>query len=99
MAIIYHIAFEKDWADAKQKNFYEHPSLALEGFIHCSEVQQVAGVLERYFKGQTNLIKLSVDTEKLTSKLQYDPSPSTGEMFPHIYGVINLEAVIEKISI
>lgn len=99
MAIIYHIAFEKDWTDAMQKGFYEHPSLAQEGFIHCSEAQQVIGVLERYFKGQTNLIKLSIDTEKLTSKLQFDPSPSIGEMFPHIYGILNLDAVADIVSL
>ncbi|MBS1759796.1 MAG: DUF952 domain-containing protein [Bacteroidetes bacterium] len=99
MAVIYHIAFAQDWADAKQNGYYEHPSLKLEGFIHCSEVQQVAGVLERYFNGKSSLVKLSIDTEKLKSKLQYDPSPSTGEMFPHIYGVLNLDAVVDIVSL
>lgn len=95
MAIIYHIAFADAWKDAKKKGYYEHPSLKDEGFIHCSQEQQVAGVLERYFTGQTNLVKLVIDSDKLTSKLIFDWSPSTKDTFPHVYGPINTDAVIE----
>lgn len=99
MAIIYHIAFASDWNVAKQKGYYEHPSLKDEGFIHCSQEQQVAGVLERYFSGKTDLIKLVIDTDKLTSKFVFDWSPSTADTFPHIYGPINMDAVIDTISL
>jgi len=99
MAIIYHIAFASDWDAAKQNGYYEHPTLKSEGFIHCSQEEQVAGVLERYFKGETNLIKLVIDTEKLTSKYIFDWSPSTADTYPHIYGPINLDAVIDVIPL
>ncbi|HUR65855.1 MAG TPA: DUF952 domain-containing protein, partial [Chitinophagaceae bacterium] len=65
MPIIYHVAFADEWKEAKQKGSYEHPSLKEEGFIHCSQEHQVAGVLERYFEGKTNLVKLVIDTDKL----------------------------------
>jgi len=93
--IIYHITTAQEWQDALQKKFYEAPSLQAEGFIHCSKAEQVQGVLERYFKGKTALVKLTIDTTKLTHQLQYDFSPSTNETFPHVYGVINIEAVVE----
>lgn len=99
MALIYHIAFDADWKNAKHNGFYEHPSLKDEGFIHCSQEHQVAGVLERYFTGAKDLLKLVIDTEKLTSKLVYDWSPTVQDTFPHIYGVINLDAVVEIISL
>lgn len=94
MPLIYHVAFKDAWEDAKQKGFYEPPSLNAEGFIHCSQEQQVEGVLERYFAGQTNLVKLTIDTDKLTSKFVFEWSPSTADTFPHVYGPINTDAVI-----
>ncbi len=99
MPVIYHVTTAGDWDAARQKGFYEHPSLTAEGFIHCSQENQVAGVLERYFEGQTNLVKLVIDTDRLTSRFVFDWSPSTQDTFPHIYGAINLDAVTEIISL
>jgi len=95
MPIIYHVTTAADWKAAQEKGFYEHPSLIAEGFIHCSQEHQVPGVLERYFEGETNLLKLVIDTDKLTSKFVFDWSPSTQDTFPHVYGPINLEAVTD----
>jgi len=95
MPIIYHVTTTADWNVAKEKGLYEHPSIKAEGFIHCSQEHQVAGVLERYFVGQTDLLKLVIDTDKLTSKFVFDWSPSTADTFPHVYGPINIDAVID----
>jgi uncharacterized protein (DUF952 family) len=94
MSLIYHITKKQDWISAQQKGAYEAASLAIEGFIHCSEAHQVAGVLERYYAGQKDLLKLVIETEKLQSRLVYEWSPSTADTFPHIYGPIHLDAVI-----
>ncbi len=99
MPIIYHITTAAAWNAAKAKGYYEHPSLKEEGFIHCSQDHQVAGVLERYFAGQAGLVKLVIDTDKLTSKYVFDWSPSTQDTFPHIYGPLNADAVIDIIAI
>jgi uncharacterized protein (DUF952 family) len=99
MPIIYHVATAASWNEAKAKGFYEHPSLKSEGFIHCSQDHQVAGVLERYFAGQTGLIKLVIDTDKLTSKYVFDWSPSSKDTFPHIYGPINTGAVTDIVAL
>lgn len=95
MPIIYHVTTVAEWNAAKEKGYYESASLKEEGFIHCSHEEQVAGVLERYFSGKTNLIKLVIDTDKLTSQFIYDWSRSNADTFPHVYGPINIEAVIE----
>ncbi|WP_276484587.1 DUF952 domain-containing protein [Paraflavitalea pollutisoli] len=93
MAIIYHVTTQAEWATARSTGTYEAPSFKEEGFIHCSLATQVPSVLERYFKGKTDLVKLVIDTEKLTSQLVYEWSPSTADTFPHIYGTINTDAV------
>jgi len=94
--IIYHITTKAEWAEANNIGFYEAPSLAVEGFIHCSDEQQVAGVLSRYFKDKGPLVKLTIDCSKLHTRFQYDFSPSINEAFPHIYGRLNLDAVIAE---
>ena len=99
MPIIYHVTTMENWNAAKQKGYYEHLSLKAEGFIHCSQDHQVAGVLERYFAGQTDLVKLVIDTDKLTSKFVFDWSPSTADTFPHVYGPINSDAVVDVIPL
>lgn len=100
MATIYHITTQAEWDAASAKGAYEAASLKEEGFIHCSQESQIPGVLQRYFNGKENLVKLVIDTEKLTSRFIYEWSPSTADTFPHIYGPINTSAVtaVEKIT-
>ncbi len=99
MPIIYHVTTATEWNNAKQQGSYEAPSLKEEGFIHCSQDHQVDGVLQRYFSGKTGLVKLVIDTDKLSSRFVFDWSASTQDTFPHIYGPINLDAVIDVIAI
>ena len=94
MPIIYHVTTKPEWETAEQDGFYVAPSLESEGFIHCSEEQQVKGVLERYYKHKTNLLKLVIDTSRLKPELKYELAPSVNEEFPHVFGPINVDAVI-----
>ncbi len=99
MAEIYHVTTAGAWEQAKASGAYESPSLKLEGFIHCSETRQVQGVLDRYFSGIPDLVKLVIDTDLLTSRYIQEWSPSVQDTFPHIYGPINLSAVTDVIAL
>ena len=91
--MIYHVVHKASWQKATALGFYEAESLATEGFIHASKINQVAGVLERYYKGQEELLVLHIDEHKLTSPFTYELALSVNEEFPHIYGPLNLDAV------
>ena len=94
MSIIYHLTSRDAWAEAQSEGVYEAPSLADEGFIHCSaDEAQALRVAERLYAGATGLQLLDVDTEKLNAEVKREPSRS-GEIYPHIYGRINLDAVV-----
>lgn len=97
--MIYHIVSAKNWQNALQQGFYEAESLAAEGFIHTSHAEQVAGVLQRYYRDQHDLLLLHIDESKLTAELKHELAPSVNETFPHLYGTLNLDAVtkVEKI--
>jgi len=73
---------------------FEAESLDSEGFIHCSYGHQLDGVIGRYYSDAPELVVLKLDIGKLTSKLVSEPSTG-GEAYPHIYGPINLDAVVE----
>ncbi|MCU0335554.1 MAG: DUF952 domain-containing protein [Chitinophagaceae bacterium] len=65
-----------------------------EGFIHCSDAHQVAGVLQRFYAGQTGLLKLQIDPARLESELKYEGASDVNEKFPHVFGPIPVAAVI-----
>ena len=64
-----------------------------DGFIHLSAASQVEGTVERYFKGQSDIVIVAVDTTGLGSSLRWEPSRD-GALFPHFYGVLPYEAVL-----
>ena len=93
--MIYHVVTTANWQNALQQGFYEAESLAKEGFIHTSKAEQVAGVLDRYYKGQSNLLLLHIDETKLAAPLKFELASSVNEEFPHIYGQLNMDAVVK----
>ena len=96
---IYHITTAAAWEKAQLEGAYIADSLAIEGFIHCSTKEQVPGVLDRYYKGQSNLVKLTIEKYKVTSPLIFELATSITEVVPHIHGPINLSAVVKAESI
>jgi len=97
--MIYHVTTKAAWQKALVDGSYSAPSLESEGFIHNSTEAQVAGVLERFYKNQTDLLLLHIDESKLTAPLKYELAPSINESFPHIFGLINVEAVVAVVDI
>ncbi|WP_428654618.1 DUF952 domain-containing protein [Runella sp.] len=93
--MIYHIVAPDYWAQFEYAPAYKSETLDVETFIHCSTQSQIAGVLERYYGGVTDLLLIHIDESKLTSPLIYEPSPHSTETFPHVYGPINSEAIVE----
>jgi uncharacterized protein (DUF952 family) len=97
--MIYHVVPEVDWKLQSSASKYVPASFDKDGFIHCCTKSQVAGVLERYYQGQTGLLLLHLDETKLEHRLFYEKA-TNNELFPHLYGGINKGAVvsIEKIG-
>lgn len=91
---IYHIVIPEVWEKFKDENEYEAESLTTEGFIHCSFADQLDGVLQRYYSGAEKVLILTIEPEKLTSKLVNEPS-TNNEIYPHIYGKINRDAIVK----
>lgn len=97
---IYHLALPSDWAAAREQGEYTTSSrgvtLAEEGFVHASTDAQWPAVRERFYADVTGpLLLLVIDPELLTSELRVEHVPEANDSFPHIYGPLNLDAVVE----
>ncbi len=96
---IFHITTKTQWNLAQKLGEYTAPSLASEGFIHCSTAAQVVPVAERFYAGHHGLLLLILDPARIEPTVKYEPgSDKPDELFPHIYGKLNLEAVIRVVE-
>ncbi len=64
-----------------------------DGFLHFSTLPQLPETLRRYYAGQNDLILVAVAAEALGVALKWEYSPSRGEDFPHLYGVLSCDAM------
>lgn len=97
---IYHIATRSDWEQARAAGQYTRSSagktLAEEGFIHASQASQLTRTANKFYRDVPDeLLVLVIDTGRLRSELRYEPVPGAELPFPHIYGPLNVDAVIE----
>ena len=105
MDLILHLASNNSWLAAVKQGLYHADSLSAEGFIHCSKPSQIVGVANTFYRGQQGLVLLMIDPSKLKPALKWEPPAEpeptharAGELFPHIYGPLNLDAVVKVIS-
>ena len=96
---ILRITTRSEWEKARAGGGYRGDTLETEGFIHCSTPKQLPWVAETFYKGRTGLVVLRIEPGKLTSPLKWESPPDSGEKFPHVYGPLNLEAVVEVVPL
>jgi uncharacterized protein (DUF952 family) len=99
VTFIYHIATAANWARARQGGQYTMSTLdrtlAQEGFIHASTAAQVTRVAEAFYQGEPDLLLLVIDPDLVEAEIRYEPVPGQPLPYPHIYGPLNVSAVIQ----
>ena len=92
MKLIVHICQESDWDQALKDGEYRAESLESEGFIHGSMPEQVLPVINRFYSDQEKLLLLWLDVIRIEPDVRWEFVD--GDHYPHIYGVLNLDAVV-----
>ena len=99
MTLIYHITTAGEWAQAQRDGQYVRSTLdrtlAEEGFIHASQPEQVTPVANAFYQGVPDLVLLTIDTERVGSPIRYEHVPGQDLPYPHIYGPLNVDAIVE----
>lgn len=98
MATIFHITSRTLWDRAASEASYRPEAFPIDGFIHCSTRDQVIQVANARFRGQSGLVLLSIDTDKVTPEIIYENLGGGQQLFPHIYGGLNIDAVNEVLE-
>jgi uncharacterized protein (DUF952 family) len=94
MSVIYHIFRREEWEAARRAGAYHGSSQdKADGFIHFSSGAQVKESAAKHRAGQSGLVLLAVDADRLGPALKWEPSRG-GALFPHLYGVLTLDAVL-----
>ena len=89
----FHIVSEQNWEAARLAGEYRANTLETEGFMHCSYARQLVATAGRYYPEPGGYLVLTVAPDRVTSEIKLEMA-SIGEIFPHIYGPLNIEAVV-----
>jgi len=95
---IYKICPGSAWREAERQGVYRGSADdARDGFIHFSTAAQLEGTARKHFFGQTGLYLIEVDADALGAALRWERSRDN-ELFPHLYGELDLGLVLRVIS-
>jgi len=95
MALVFKIVPAPLWREAERAGVFRGSEVDVrDGFIHFSTASQAVETAAKHFAGQSDLLLLSVDGDRLEPALTWEPSRG-GALFPHLYGDLALDAVIK----
>ena len=90
--MLLHIISTAGWAAAQSAGSI---APAGEEFVHCSDRGVVHVTAGKFFHGQGGLLLLVIDPKLLGVPVRWEPVADSPLWFPHVYGPIPVEAVVE----
>jgi len=82
---------------ARREGVYRHPSLEAEGFLHASPWPQLSRVAHKYYGHISELVVLVVEVARVHPEIKWEPA--AGSLYPHIYGPLNMDAVVRTLPV
>ncbi|MBI9102423.1 MAG: DUF952 domain-containing protein [Spirochaetales bacterium] len=106
-SIIYHLIPESDLRNMTQAEYFIPSGFEKDGFIHCTAEPEVARVVAHSYYSELDerLYILRLNLSALESEVKFEAPSQNGDTgkehlkmtdaFPHIYGPMNISAVID----
>ncbi|WDE13143.1 DUF952 domain-containing protein [Thalassomonas haliotis] len=94
---IYLLSSKAEYQQAQHNGELTRDSLAEEGFIHASPKHQLSRIANKYHTTTIEPLVMVVDKSRITNEVKWEPA--TGGLYPHIYGPLNMDAVIRTVPI
>jgi uncharacterized protein (DUF952 family) len=98
MPLIFHITQKTVWENAIFEGQYISDTLESQCFIHCSTQEQLFSIANFIFRGKTGLVLIVIDESLVQAEIRYENLEGGTDLFPHIYGHLNLDAIIRVID-
>lgn len=90
---IYHLARGADYRRAVEIGRYDGSAGdKADGFMHFSTAAQVRASAAKHRTGESDLILLAVDPDRLGDALKWEPARG-GQLFPHLYAPLELARI------
>ena len=97
--LLFHIAKKDVWKQSLHNGLYGDFSIKKDGFIHCSEFNQLLHVANNNLKNvNDDLVVLCIDASRLKSEVKWETNKINSMIFPHVYGLINIDSVIDIVD-
>ncbi|MEO0497134.1 MAG: DUF952 domain-containing protein [Pseudomonadota bacterium] len=95
MSLIYKLSPRDEWQAAEAKGVFTGAPIDIaDGFIHFSTADTVEETANKWFADMEDVLLIAVDADHLDGEqLKYEPSRG-GELFPHLYGSMPMDAVV-----
>jgi uncharacterized protein (DUF952 family) len=90
---IIHSVLKDDYEEEIKTGFYGKSSIEKCGFIHCSDMDTYALVAPNFKDDYRERLVLVIDTDKVVASIKWEDGG--GYDFPHIYGLLNIDAIEE----
>eukprot|EP00123_Amoebidium_parasiticum_P008094 comp18570_c0_seq1/m.20069 comp18570_c0_seq1/g.20069 ORF comp18570_c0_seq1/g.20069 comp18570_c0_seq1/m.20069 type:complete len:128 (-) comp18570_c0_seq1:327-710(-) len=108
--MLYHLVPLSTWSECKATGKEYYPATyAKDGFIHLTKeprfLLSVANNFYKDVKGDHVVVRL--DATKLKAEVKFEPAAPVGDkatshsgiLFPHLYGTINYDAVVDELQV
>jgi uncharacterized protein (DUF952 family) len=101
--VILHLLPERVWREVEDARTYLPEAYDDDGFVHCSPDEDVMlAVANAFYAGEDDeLVVWDLDESRLTSEVRWEapdhgppPGAPADTRFPHVYGPIELDAVV-----
>ena len=94
MSILYKIIDAAAWERALDAGVFKGAAIDLtDGYIHLSTGAQAKETARLHFAGVENLLLVAIDESVIADYLKWEASRG-GQLFPHVYGVIDPTQII-----
>jgi len=99
LSLIYKLLPASEWRAAQAGGVFKGSGIDLaDGYIHFSTGSQAQETARRYFAGLADLMLLTIEADDFGPALKWEPSRG-GDLFPHLYGDLALDKVLEAKAI
>ena len=92
--MILHCMKKSTWQERKERECWGKRNIETDGYIHCSTVEYFWRVAPNFNHVKEELVLVCIDESRLKSEVRYEDTDNCGRAYPHVYGLINNDAVI-----
>lgn len=90
--VILHCMRRATWEERKHRDCWGRRDIAAGGFIHCSTVEYFWRVAPNFRDVREDMVR--IDEARLGAEVRYEDMDDCGREYPHVYGLINNDAVV-----